>query len=102
VKATEKIQIIIDYITSRKQVGHTYTMLNGAVNNDCLVMVPTRRIGDVLGLGVKAISLNELPKLYGTAKPLVIDNSALEILLQGALDEVNSLRQEIYMLQNHK
>lgn len=82
---------VVDYYNSKRQVGHTTSMLIGASNTDCLVLVATALHGhNIENMGLNSPSkarpkwitpdFVKASKLRGYNKPLAIDHYALRIL----------------------
>ena len=82
---SEELKEIYNYYLSTRRVGHTYSMMEGAKNTDCLVVCANkqqeREVGKQL-LGKKITTLaNIKQKLRGIKKPLLIDHYALCCLI---------------------
>ena len=91
---------LIDYFNINRQVGHTSVVLNGARHVDCTMVVHDESMAEYIE---KHISygrphLTTLQRVYynmcGSHLPLVIDNYALVILLEGLTREVDLQRSE--------
>ena len=81
----EELKEIYNYYLSTRGVGHTYSMMEGAKNTDCLVVCANkqqeREVGKQL-LGKKTTTLaNIKQELRGIKKPLLIDHYALCCLI---------------------
>ena len=90
----------VAHYASTRAVGHTHSMLNGAVNSDnCMVVVATRAAGHhVAQAGIpenRIISMLSMPSnLAGRHGPLAWDNHALEVLLHSSCREIYRLQGE--------
>jgi len=78
-KAIEFLEI---YFTKNRRRGHTTAMLNGAKSNkNIMVIVADNQQKKNIDLPNKQmIVINELDRLKGTQKPLLIDHYALQII----------------------
>jgi len=81
----EELKEIYNYYLSTRRVGHTYSVMEGAKNTDCLVVCANkqqeREVGKQL-LGKKTTTLaNIRQELWGIKKPLLIDHYALCCLI---------------------
>jgi hypothetical protein len=95
-----KLYEIGGYYMANRQAGHTYTLLNGAVNNDEPVIVivgnaNSRRLFDgVLKKKDRVITLEQISgtgALRGYSYPMVIDNHAMSNLCSESLHEIENL-----------
>lgn len=79
----KKLKFLLDYFNSNRGIGHTKTELEGINNSDdAILIVHNREFGKYLKLpDTKYLSINELEKLRGIKKPIIIDHFALEQLL---------------------
>lgn len=82
--------------------GHTKTMLDGANQSDCLIIMPNTHMGLTLfgsSKQNKILSLNDLPRaLDGRRKPLCFDNSTLIKIFDDVLLEIQSKNEIIQKL----
>ena len=93
-KELTRIGVVVDkvlsYYLTRRGVGHTHTMVNGAKDQDCLVLVPNKQIANTIKLRGKCITFGEFEKLEGMQKPLVLDHTAIFEIV-ASLSKVNSI-----------
>jgi hypothetical protein len=93
-----KLEILVNYFTSNRGVGHTDTILNGVLNKDKPVIFITghelssRHFKSFIKKTDKCVAIHSLKySLLGHRDPLVIDNEALSILFREALREINEI-----------
>lgn len=103
----DKLEIIhtIKMYLNLRGVGHTYSMVNGAKNNDTIVIVnhsqQEKYISDMAGKKIKCIPLDQVSyKLRGQRLPLAIDNFALSTLLEYIIDIIHDFREENNLLKS--
>jgi hypothetical protein len=98
----EKLQLLLDSFSAR-QVGHTNLILNG-LNNTAHGIVVTHnnkyRKELTENTACDYVSIQNLDKLIGSNKPIVIDNCALSILLSSAINEIENLRLDKELLED--
>ena len=89
----EKLRGLIDYFCSTRQVGHTHALLLGDSENNIILAANEQHAQTLKILGFKSevISINNLYRLRGARKPLVLDNHTLLTLMSEALNEINAL-----------
>ena len=91
---TTKLEMLVDYTFRNRQVGHTFTTINGLKDNDkALLIVPTKIFGKFISAryGIpmsRIISLPQLDLLRGRQNPIVIDHTALEIAFKEHMEEL--------------
>lgn len=103
-----KIQLFVDHYLTSYASDSIDTILTGAVNNRCLIIVNTKReVSDTLQkLGKhgivdrKVIALEDLNKdsLRGYNKPILFDHFAVSELMFEALNEISRLEKQIQEL----
>ena len=88
----EELKEIYNYYLSTRGVGHTYSMMEGAKNTDCLVVCANKqqkREVDRQLLGKKTTTLANVKwELRGIEKPLLIDHYALCCLVEEMLRRI--------------
>ena len=98
-KFKEILDKIYNYYHLSRKVGHTTTMIEGAKNHDCLVMLANIEQCKWFKKEypkINTISLyDSIEKLTGFNKPLLIDNHAIFELLGGALRLIKDLENEV-------
>lgn len=107
---TEETRILLairEYYITTRQVGHTHMLLNGADNvENPLILVHAARMKDLLRASSKnpnkldIVSLQEPQGLMGKRKPLLIDNAAMILLIDSALQRIAELEKENYALKD--
>ena len=99
----KKLETIIQYYQSTRQVGHTTLMKKGTDNYDKPFFVLTYSMvhGETMGFDVtNTISYQNPDKLKGHTRPLVIDNAVIPEILGDALMRIEALEQENEKLKN--
>lgn len=105
----KKLDEIRRYYIYNRQVGHTYTVLNGVINNDKPVILLThtenmrRFFKPLLKKEDRIISLDHISgtgALMGYKYPMVIDNAAMIDLCCDALRYIDELETENDQLRN--
>jgi len=100
----ERLQILKLYFDTRRQAGHTYTMLQGAANMDSLIMVRSKvhahHLQQMAMKKLATIAWDEfnIDELLNSIVPLIIDASALSEILGDALDLLRQERSKNYQL----
>ena len=95
------IGVIYDYFATRRQVGHTTTMLEGAANTHCIILVTNhdQRVQMQQTLdnpNAKIVTLGELSGCFvGQKLPLAIDNFALLHVAHQAIERINALEAQV-------
>jgi hypothetical protein len=77
-----KLEKLVEYTGTARQIGHTTAMLKGAIETGALVVARDNSHRTVLAqMGINPeniITAYSIDRLKGTRKPLVIDHYALE------------------------
>lgn len=99
----EKLNWLKLYFTTRRGVGHTYTMIHGVKSNkdNCAVLVRNsiesnavyREVGGK-GFPIFSWDGDGIERMRGLRQALVIDNNAMISILGDALEEIRKLRVE--------
>jgi hypothetical protein len=94
---------LLSYYYCNRGVGHSQSMMKGVVGTECFVLVPSRHIGNMLRIRRdKIVSLNELPeKLAGEQKPIVLDHTALTMVIEGLLLRIDKLEGDLQEARKH-
>lgn len=90
-----KLETLIQYYSSTRGVGHTRSMLEGALHTDCLVVTPNLGISKTFSdKGLKCVALNNLEygSLRGCKKPIVFDNSSILEICSDSLHHIAELK----------
>ena len=92
----EELKEIYNYYLTTRRVGHTYSMIEGAKNTDCLVVCVSEQqrkiIDKQLSKYGKTITLTNIGlKLQGTIKPMLIDHYALCYLIKELLRRIEEV-----------
>lgn len=92
--AVKAARQIVEYLAASRGVGHTRAVMEGADNVESHVMFSNSRIARIItdrGVPTRAkwITLDAADVLRGSRLPLVLDNSALAVLLEGLLAEID-------------
>jgi len=87
-KTKEAIEFLEIYFTKNRRRGHTTAMLNGAKSDkNIMVIVSDHQQKNNIDLPNKRmITINELDRLKGIQKPLLIDHYALQIIFYKILN----------------
>ena len=102
-KIENTLESIVAYYGITRQVGHTYTVLNGVINNDNPVTLILGNHGSrecfkslLKGKSVDCVSYHSLygPTLVGCKTPLVFDNCAMYQLCLDSLKRIEDLKKE--------
>ena len=96
--AKAQIEALLQYYRTNRAVGHTTTMIEGAANTDCIVIVANEKQAYIRErlTGQTVLSINNLnQRLRGMNKPLAIDNSAIYLILQRLLEEIDDRDQKL-------
>jgi len=96
-KIEEKLRILRDYYYFTRNVGHTSLMKDGTKNylkEKFILGYKKENFGELECKPLEMISWDNLNALKGYKKPLVIDNSVMLSLLNGALEEISSLQKD--------
>lgn len=104
-KVKEKIRQLLIYYGTCRRVGHTALMKEGTnhYEKEKLVLTHTMAHGEDLGFNHNEIvSWQNLEKLCGHSKPMVIDNYALFTILTETLKEIEKLEEENRKLMGQK
>ena len=100
-KLKQILNDICMYYATRRGVGHTYTMLHGAVNSDrvpTVVAAHRKHAQELQGQSsaISVIALEALPGcLLGAEEPLVFDNYALGVLFSAPLKRILDLEAQL-------
>ena len=87
---------MVAYYEFTRAAGHTFTMLEGAKNVDCIIIAHNLRMAEIFKRmefsggkrrPLDVISINSLHKLRGASKPVVFDNAALFEIFKHIVDE---------------
>ena len=106
-----KSEILSDYYSVRRRVGHTTAMLNGAMSDkNIIVIVAHKAQKDHIELPKEQmVTLGELERLRGLKKPVLIDHYALQIIFSElnkelhAKDEIiKDLESEVKYIKNYR
>jgi hypothetical protein len=95
-KIKEKLEILENYYSATRQVGHTTLLKEGLKNysRDKFVLSYKKEYGIELGCNPKDViswySLNAT-SLAGFNRPLAIDNAVMHMMLRDILEEMNEL-----------
>lgn len=98
----KKLETLVQYFVSTRQVGHTTLMKEGTNHYDKPFFVLTHSMahGESLGFDVtNTISYQNPDKLRGHNRPLVIDNGVMTEILSDALMRIEALEEENQKLQ---
>ena len=101
----KKLELLLKYYYSTRNAGHTTLMKEGINHFDKDFFVLSMHSDDYRELEIKPqelISLQNLDKLIGHKKPMVIDNGAMIELLSDALMRIEALNEEIKTLEEIK
>ncbi len=91
-EAKNAAEDILRYYMPNRRRGHTTAMLNGGANSDCLIFAANRQHARMLAkLAPKAKIVGPQAILIGCRKPLLIDHSALEIILHSLTARITDL-----------
>jgi len=114
-KIQKKLEELLQYYMSTRNIGHTTLLKEGSKHYNKEFFVLSLHIKDCGYLELKpqqVISLENLDKLRGHDKPLIIDNGAMIELLGDALMKIEGLKEEnkkllkdkkkIYITKNDK
>lgn len=93
-----------EYYLSVRAVGHTKAMLDGVRNTPhAMALFATYRQGEHYKLSTaQIVTLNTLDngdRLQGMSKPLALDHNAVFLILNGLLDNIEGLEDEIERLK---
>lgn len=96
-----KLNVLVDYYFTRRQVGHTSAMLNGARSDkNIIVVVSNKTQKDYIELPKEQmITIAELDKLKGLKKPVLIDHYALQVMFWELNKELNDKKEQIEALK---
>jgi len=93
------------YFNNNRQVGHTYTMLEGANNVDnCIIISHNNRYSDVLQSKNSCnVTLGSIlhNSLRGHNQPLVFDNAALQMIFTDTLIRFQDLYDRLYTCRSN-
>jgi hypothetical protein len=101
-----KLKELLQYYLTTRQVGHTTTMLNGIKDDKVLIMSLTSKDAKVIcqrndkALPISYDAFDYTFSLRGRRMPLLIDNSAMIVLLEDALREISRLEGRIEYLKS--
>ena len=102
-KIKEKLEIIRHYYATTRQVGHTTLMKEGTNNTDKKFVLVFKKLGKVFGCDEKdQVSWNNLKRLIGEDRPMVIDNGVVWLMLNEAIKEIERLEEDSINLQKIK
>lgn len=104
-KVKEKLRSLLTYYETSRQIGHTTLMKIGTNNyeKEKLVLSYNMSHGDNLGFKRNEIvSWQNLERLCGHRKPMVIDNWTLSVILSDTLKEIEKLEEENRKLLEQK
>jgi hypothetical protein len=90
----EKINSILNYYTLTRRIGHTDAILKGANNVSSIILTSNYKSGksiNKLSPNSITLGLEQIDKLRGYKKPLLLDNDAVYSLLKECLEEINKL-----------
>lgn len=96
-KTLKKLQILLDYYMNTRQVGHSTLIKKGFENFDREKLLLTyNRTGhpNIPTKKDEIISWNNLDKLRGCKKPLIIDNAVIYCILDDAIQRITELEEE--------
>lgn len=87
------------YFVATRKCGHTQAMLQVAQNVDSVVIL-TASVKHSIQLKKQApkstrITLDTPNALRGLCQPLLIDNEAMELIIRGALEEIERLERRV-------
>jgi len=94
-KIKKQLTELAGYLSTVRQVGHTYTMLHGAAKSERVaIVVHNYRMGEIIkkdAPNADMVSLNNMDALRGRNHPLAFDNAALYQLFSDAVKEITRL-----------
>lgn len=102
----EKVALsLYQYYLSTRGVGHTVAMVDGAAKSGAIILANTQTTADLLSIqcgrskrGLHSFGLEsaiEFGKLRGLRLPILLDNSALILLLDELLSKIHGLKMYI-------
>ena len=92
---------VYDYLATRRQVGHTTTMLEGAANTECIIIVANhdQRVKMQQKLdnpNTVVVTIEELSGCFVARKlPLAIDNFAMLHIAHEAIKRIEELEAQV-------
>jgi hypothetical protein len=103
----QKLELLFTYYFATRSVGHTRLLNEGVANytKDKLVLCSTVQAGDTMRIKRSEIlTLEGLHRdtLRGRATPLVVDNSAMMVLLDESIKCIGDLQNQVLELTNDK
>ena len=104
-KTAENLSKLSMYLSTRRQIGHTRSIMVGLNNVDtCFLLVSNRRQRDYIE-GIKKshiipVSLDEIDKLRGVSYPLAVDAWALQNIIWEFNIALDELREENALLKS--
>lgn len=104
-KVKEKLRHLLTYYETSRRVGHTALMKEGTnhYEKEKLVLNYNMSSGDELGFKRNEIvSWQNLERLCGQRKPMVIDNGVLCVILSDTIKEIEALENENRKLKEQK
>ena len=100
-RCVENVREILEYYSSRRGVGHTDAMVDGAKHTDGVIVItnnssmPTILRGKLKKAEIFTCDSDLERMLLGRDKPLVLDNAAVVELFSGVLDIIADLEATI-------
>ena len=91
-KIIDKLIAIVETYTSTRRCGYTKAMHESVKNNNMLFVFPNMEMASEYFNGV---SIQNLDKLRGFKKPVVLDNSVIIEVASEAIRELTNARKEI-------
>ncbi len=97
----DELYELIGYLDCTRRVGHTTTVMEGAVNNDCIVLAHNQHYADTLSKQYNVDARTYRSKsLRGRRTPIVFDNEAIRQILADSLNFIKKQEEEIGKLNN--
>ena len=96
-RLVKKLELLLNYYLINRKVGHTAVLKEGTKHYDKDLLILASYAKDWQFLECKPnqiISWQNLDKLCGHAKPLVIDNESLIEILSETIEELEKLKDE--------
>ena len=104
-KIKEILNELLTYYNVNRGVGHTTLMKKGVDNydGDKIIVCYNYKHANAIGLNKNdVVTIHNLKNLRGIKSPIIIDNAAMVIILQDAINEIEKLEKEIEKIKKIK